>query len=249
MASGPLAGRARRRPHRDGHGPVLHPDHGRHGRGRDQDRAARRRQHPLHLGRPGAGHERRLRQREPRQAQRRPRSALRRGQGRAARARSSKADVFIHSMRAKAIAKLGFGYEDVAAINPTIVYTNCYGYGRRGPDADLPAYDDTIQAECGLAGRPAAAHRRSELRRHDHGRQGRRADRALRHDDGAVPPRAHRRRPGSRSQHVRDDGLVHARRARQRRDVRPAARPGASTRARWRRTASRTGRRTATSPR
>jgi len=60
------------------------------------------------------------------------------------------ADVFIHSMRAKAITKLGFGYEDVAAINPSIVYTNCYGYGRRGPDKDLTAYDDTIQAECGL---------------------------------------------------------------------------------------------------
>ncbi|MCV7343395.1 CaiB/BaiF CoA transferase family protein [Mycolicibacterium rhodesiae] len=71
--------------------------------------------------------------------------------GRAAlRALIAGADVFIHSMRAKAIAKLGFGYDDVAAINPKIVYTNCYGYGRRGPDRDRPAYDDTIQAECGL---------------------------------------------------------------------------------------------------
>ncbi|MGB8362900.1 MAG: CoA transferase [Rhizomicrobium sp.] len=61
-----------------------------------------------------------------------------------------KADVFIHSMRAKAIAKLGFSYEDVAAVNPAIIYTNCYGYSRRGPDKDLTAYDDTIQAECGL---------------------------------------------------------------------------------------------------
>jgi crotonobetainyl-CoA:carnitine CoA-transferase CaiB-like acyl-CoA transferase len=60
------------------------------------------------------------------------------------------ADVFIHSMRAKAIAKLGFDYAAVSAIKPDIVYTNCYGYGRRGPDADKPAYDDTIQAECGL---------------------------------------------------------------------------------------------------
>jgi crotonobetainyl-CoA:carnitine CoA-transferase CaiB-like acyl-CoA transferase len=60
------------------------------------------------------------------------------------------ADVFIHSMRSKAIAKLGFDYDAVAAINPRIVYTNCYGYSRRGPDADRPAYDDTIQAECGL---------------------------------------------------------------------------------------------------
>jgi crotonobetainyl-CoA:carnitine CoA-transferase CaiB-like acyl-CoA transferase len=60
------------------------------------------------------------------------------------------ADVFIHSMRGKAIAKLGFDYEAVSAINPRIIYTNCYGYSRRGPDADRPAYDDTIQAECGL---------------------------------------------------------------------------------------------------
>ncbi|BCI55148.1 CoA transferase [Mycolicibacterium litorale] len=68
----------------------------------------------------------------------------------ALRALIAGADVFIHSMRAKAIAKLGFGYADVAAINPAVVYTNCYGYGRRGPDRDLPAYDDTIQAECGI---------------------------------------------------------------------------------------------------
>ena len=61
-----------------------------------------------------------------------------------------RADVFVHSMRSKAIGKLGFGYEDVAAINPSIIYTNCYGYSRRGPDRDLTAYDDTIQAECGL---------------------------------------------------------------------------------------------------
>ena len=41
-----------------------------------------------------------------------------------------RADVFIHSMRSKAITKLGFDYAAVAAFNPGIVYTNCYGYGR-----------------------------------------------------------------------------------------------------------------------
>ncbi|MFN4135138.1 MAG: CaiB/BaiF CoA transferase family protein [Novosphingobium meiothermophilum] len=60
------------------------------------------------------------------------------------------ADVFIHSMRGKAIARLGFDYTAVSAIRPDIVYTNCYGYSRRGPYADKPAYDDTIQAECGI---------------------------------------------------------------------------------------------------
>ncbi|MBV8967259.1 MAG: CoA transferase [Mycobacteriaceae bacterium] len=68
----------------------------------------------------------------------------------ALRALIKDADVFIHSMRAKAVAKLGFAYDEVAAINPSIIYTNCYGYGRRGPERDRPAYDDTIQAECGL---------------------------------------------------------------------------------------------------
>ncbi|WP_329310151.1 CaiB/BaiF CoA transferase family protein [Streptomyces sp. NBC_01262] len=76
---------------------------------------------------------------------------LRYGEGKGAlRKLIGQSDVFIHSMRARAIAKLGFAYEEVAAVNPSIVYTNCYGYGRRGPDANLTAYDDTIQAECGL---------------------------------------------------------------------------------------------------
>jgi crotonobetainyl-CoA:carnitine CoA-transferase CaiB-like acyl-CoA transferase len=76
---------------------------------------------------------------------------LRSDDGKAAlRALIATADVFIHSMRAKAVAKLGFAYDAVRAIRPDIVYTNCYGYSRRGPDRDLPAYDDTIQAECGL---------------------------------------------------------------------------------------------------
>jgi len=68
----------------------------------------------------------------------------------ALRALVATADVFIHSMRGKAIAKLGFDYESVRAIRPDIIYTNCYGYSRRGPEADKPAYDDTIQAECGI---------------------------------------------------------------------------------------------------
>jgi crotonobetainyl-CoA:carnitine CoA-transferase CaiB-like acyl-CoA transferase len=66
------------------------------------------------------------------------------------RALIATADVFIHSMRGSAIRKLGFDYEAVRAIRPDVVYTNCYGYSRRGPEGDKPAYDDTIQAECGI---------------------------------------------------------------------------------------------------
>ena len=60
------------------------------------------------------------------------------------------ADVFLHSLRARAIAKRGFAYADGKAIRPDIVYTNCYGYSRRGPYGNKPAYDDTIQAEAGI---------------------------------------------------------------------------------------------------
>ena len=54
------------------------------------------------------------------------------------------ADVFIHSMRSKAIARLGFDYAAVAAIKPDIIYVTGYGFGRRGPYAAKRASDDTI---------------------------------------------------------------------------------------------------------
>lgn len=59
-------------------------------------------------------------------------------------------DVFIHSMRAKAIARLALSYPDIKAVNESVVYANLYGYGRSGPYADNPAYDDIVQAASGL---------------------------------------------------------------------------------------------------
>lgn len=60
-------------------------------------------------------------------------------------------DVLVHNMRVKAIERLGLGYEAVAAINPGIVYCVATGFGQNGPDRDKPAFDDVIQAACGLA--------------------------------------------------------------------------------------------------
>jgi len=60
------------------------------------------------------------------------------------------ADVFIHSMRGRAIARLGLDYDAVRAVNPRIVYANLYGFGRSGPYADYPAYDDIVQAASGI---------------------------------------------------------------------------------------------------
>ena len=61
------------------------------------------------------------------------------------------ADVLVHNMRVEAIERLGFGYASVAAINPGIVYCAATGFDQDGPDRDKPAFDDIIQAACGLA--------------------------------------------------------------------------------------------------
>ncbi len=64
---------------------------------------------------------------------------------------ASTADVFIHSMRAAAIGRLGLDYRGLRAANDRIIYANLYGFGRNGPYADYPAYDDIVQAASGLA--------------------------------------------------------------------------------------------------
>ncbi|MDB5760699.1 MAG: CoA transferase [Burkholderia sp.] len=60
-------------------------------------------------------------------------------------------DVFIHNMRVSAVERLGLGYEAVSAIAPDIVYCAAPGFGQQGPDRDKPAFDDIIQAACGIA--------------------------------------------------------------------------------------------------
>mgnify|MGYP001766279671 CR=1 FL=1 len=55
------------------------------------------------------------------------------------------ADVVVYNMRPQAMARLGLTYEDVAAVNPGVVYLGVFGYGQDGPYAARPAYDDLIQ--------------------------------------------------------------------------------------------------------
>jgi formyl-CoA transferase len=62
----------------------------------------------------------------------------------------SEADVVVHNMRVRAIEKLGFGYERVRALNPNVIYCAATGFDQDGPDRDKPAFDDIIQAACGL---------------------------------------------------------------------------------------------------
>lgn len=64
---------------------------------------------------------------------------------------AERADLFVHNMRVSAIERLGFGYEAIRALNPCIVYCVATGFGQDGPDHKRPAFDDIIQAACGLA--------------------------------------------------------------------------------------------------
>lgn len=63
----------------------------------------------------------------------------------------AESDVFIHNVRASAIARLGLTFEDVKAIKPDIIYVHCVGFGSDGPYAGRPAYDDLIQGLSGAA--------------------------------------------------------------------------------------------------
>lgn len=60
-------------------------------------------------------------------------------------------DVFLYNVRPQAMARLGLSYEEVEAVNPTIIYAGLFGYGEDGPYAGQPAYDDLIQGASGAA--------------------------------------------------------------------------------------------------
>ncbi|MEQ9451764.1 MAG: CoA transferase [Pseudomonadales bacterium] len=51
---------------------------------------------------------------------------------------AAQADILIHNYRPGVPEKLGFGYADIQAINPQIVYLQCNGYGPDGPGAHRP---------------------------------------------------------------------------------------------------------------
>ena len=62
----------------------------------------------------------------------------------------ARADVFVQSLRAGAVAELGLDFAAAAALNPRLVYCSVTAYGARGPLADRPGYDPLMQAYGGL---------------------------------------------------------------------------------------------------
>ena len=60
------------------------------------------------------------------------------------------ADVVAVSMRPQTLQRLGLAYEQVAALNPTVVYLSITAFGEDGPRADEPGMDVTAQALSGM---------------------------------------------------------------------------------------------------
>jgi crotonobetainyl-CoA:carnitine CoA-transferase CaiB-like acyl-CoA transferase len=60
------------------------------------------------------------------------------------------ADVVLEGFRPGTMARLGFGWSDVSALNPRIVYVSISGFGQDGPYRDRPAHDLSYQAIAGL---------------------------------------------------------------------------------------------------
>jgi crotonobetainyl-CoA:carnitine CoA-transferase CaiB-like acyl-CoA transferase len=60
------------------------------------------------------------------------------------------ADVVVENFRPRVMDRLGFGYEEVRAINPRIVYCAISGFGQEGPLSANPAYDQIVQGLSGV---------------------------------------------------------------------------------------------------
>src|SRR5438445_10972772 len=58
----------------------------------------------------------------------------------------ARADVFVQSLRAGAVAELGLDFAGATRLNPRLVYCSITAYGGRGPLADLPRYHPPIHA-------------------------------------------------------------------------------------------------------
>lgn len=60
------------------------------------------------------------------------------------------ADIVVENFRPGVMEKFGLGYEVLKGVNPRLVYTAISGYGRTGPNASRPGYDNSGQAAGGL---------------------------------------------------------------------------------------------------
>jgi CoA:oxalate CoA-transferase len=61
-----------------------------------------------------------------------------------------KADILIENFSVGTMDRIGLGYETLAKANPRLIYAAGSGFGQKGPKAERPAFDITIQAMGGI---------------------------------------------------------------------------------------------------
>ncbi|MPY72350.1 MAG: CoA transferase [Alphaproteobacteria bacterium] len=74
-----------------------------------------------------------------------------------ARKLADSSDMLIENFRPGVLGKLGFGWDDLSARNPGLIWVSISGFGQTGPYRDRPAYDMIVQAMSGgmsLTGEP-----------------------------------------------------------------------------------------------
>lgn len=62
----------------------------------------------------------------------------------------AEADVLVENFRPGVLERLGFGWPELEAINPGLVYCAVSGFGQTGPMSARPAYDQVIQGLSGI---------------------------------------------------------------------------------------------------
>lgn len=67
------------------------------------------------------------------------------------------ADVFVTNFRPRALSKLALDYASIGAARPGLVYCEAHGFSLESGEADLPSYDDIVQAATGLPALAEAA--------------------------------------------------------------------------------------------
>lgn len=60
------------------------------------------------------------------------------------------ADILVENFRPNVMSRLGFSYEELCKINPSLIYCAISGFGQTGPEASKPAYDQIIQGLSGV---------------------------------------------------------------------------------------------------
>jgi len=68
----------------------------------------------------------------------------------AVRELAARADIVMQSFTPGVVDRLGLGYDDVRALNPSVVYYSLSGYGQDGPWRHRRGYDPIIQAASGF---------------------------------------------------------------------------------------------------